>query len=112
MRRKRVTMGVLVLVAVFFTAASASAVLLSMSQFGIRVPAKNLYSAAGKTASGTIVDVSKARLGAGLTQSRQGQRVEVTYLGNGWVQVRNRVTGEQVKIEVREPLPDQLPAGR
>ncbi len=104
---KRKIQGIfIVLVITVFASVSAAATVkyLPLTQFGISVQAKSLYAAKGKTANGAIVDATKARLN-GLPGAVNGQRVTATYMGNGWVHVRNAATGEDVRIEIKEHIP-------
>jgi uncharacterized membrane protein len=105
--KKRVISVLAVVMAMVFLAAGASAKVkyLSMEQFGISVKVKNLYSQKGKSAVGTVVNATKARLGAGMSDARQGQQVRATYLGDGFVEVKNMTTGTNVTIEVKEHVP-------
>lgn len=108
MNRKLIPVLVLVFATAFLAADAAARVkFLSLVEFGISVNAnaKNLYSAKGKTAAGTVSDAAKARLAAGMTDARRGQRVTVTYLGNGFVEVKNTATGASVTIEIKENVP-------
>ena len=78
---------------------------LSLTEFGISVQAKNLYARKGNTAVGTVTDATKARLAAGMIDARRGQRVTATYLGDGFVEVKNAATGANVTIEIKEHVP-------
>ncbi len=105
--KTKLILALAVVLAMAFVAVDATAKVkyLSLAEFGISVKAGNLYSQKGKTAEGTVVDATKARLGAGMTNARRGQRVRVTYLGDGFVEIRNTATGTNVTIEIRENVP-------
>lgn len=106
MNKKMISILAMVLGVAFLVAdASAKVKYLPMEEFGIRVKANNLYTRKGNTAVGTVVNVTKARLGAGMTDARQGQQVRVTYLGEGFVEVRNTATGTDVTLEIKENVP-------
>jgi uncharacterized membrane protein len=106
MNKKLIPVLVLVLATAFLAADAAAKVkFLSLTEFGISVKANNLYAAKGNTAAGTVIDATKARLAAGMTDARRGQRVTATYVGNGFVEVENASTGARVTIEIKEHVP-------
>lgn len=107
MRKKLGIITIVTAVALLLTAGIAGAVVkyLPMTEFGIRVPVKNLYSQEGKSAAGTVINATKARLGAGLEGAKNGQSVRVTYVGSGMVRIENQATGRIVSVEVTESVP-------
>lgn len=107
MKRHSIRYMILILAALFIAASAVSAkvVYLNMEQFGIEASEKPLYNEAGNKTTGTVVNTTKARLGAGLTQANQGDRVEITYLGKGVVKVTNMANGSTVNIEIAENVP-------
>lgn len=107
MMNKKLIPVLVVILAMTFLAVDAAAKVkfLSLTEFGIDVKAKNLYARRGNTAVGTVIDAGKARLAAGMTDARRGQQVAVTYLGDGFVEVKNAATGAAVTIEVKENVP-------
>ena len=107
MRTKLGIIAIVTAAVLLLTAGLAGAVVkyLPMTEFGIRVPVKNLYNQQGKSAVGTVTNAAKARLGAGLEGAKTGQSVRVTYMGNGMVKIENRATGRIVSVEVTESVP-------
>ncbi|HAO21940.1 MAG: hypothetical protein BWK80_03410 [Desulfobacteraceae bacterium IS3] len=73
----------------------------SLEHFGIRISKKGFYKSAG-SATGTVVDPSKAGYADVFHKAQMGDRVDANYLGNGQVQVTNTRSGESATIEVRE----------
>ena len=106
MYKKLIPVLMMVLAMAFLAVDAAAKVkFLSLTEFGISVQAKNLYARKGNTAVGTVIDAAKARLAAGMIDARRGQRVTATYLGDGFVQVKNAATGANVTIEIKEHVP-------
>jgi len=106
MYKKLIPVLMMVLAMAFLAVDAAAKVkFLSLTEFGISVQAKNLYARKGNTAVGTVIDAAKARLAAGMLDARRGQRVTATYLGDGFVQVKNAATGANVTIEIKEHVP-------
>ncbi len=99
---KKIILASVIIVLIFAPFAAGKVKYLSLKEFGIRVAVKNFYSKVGKTYTGTVVDPVKLRYTNDIfTNAGKGDRVKVTNLGNGQVELKNLATGESEIIEVK-----------
>lgn len=84
------------------SSAQAGVRYLSLSQFGIEKMPSTFLSRKGASFTGKVTDAEKLRLtNQDLASVQKGDRVSVTNLGNGRVEVRHIHTGSQTVIDLR-----------
>ncbi len=103
--KRSMTLLVLIVAMVFTAAAVAAATMeyIPLAKFGIRVPGGNLYSTAkeGRSYTGTVFAPGSVGEGNIFDKAYNGEKLEVTYLGNGQVKLRKVESGEEVLLDVR-----------
>jgi hypothetical protein len=103
--KRYVTLLILALTLAFVatTVAAAEMEYVPLSKLGIKVPVRNLYtpSKEGRSYTGTVVDPGSVGQENIFDQAYRGEKLDVTYLGNGQVKLRKVESGEEVLLDVR-----------
>ncbi len=101
---------VLALVFAATTVAAADMQYIPLTKFGIKAPV-NLYTPAreGRSYTGTVFAPGSVGDGNIYDRAYKGEKLDVTYLGNGQVKLRKVESGEKVLLDVRHYI--SVPVG-